>query len=137
MTIGPLIAFAFALATSSALAGPWQDAQDLIKRGDVARALPLLVQAANAPSDPNALSAQFALGCYYEAGTGTKPDFAMAARWYRRAAESGHSQAQVALASMLAAGRGVAQDYTEAARWLAAAAAAAARTSAPTGVRPD
>ena len=40
-----------------------------------------------------------------------------AARWFRRAADQGHTEAQFALFGMYSEGRGVAQDKGEAARW--------------------
>lgn len=140
MTLRMHLATLLALLAGSALAGPFQDAEDLIRRGDVAAALPILVQVANTPGDPSAVAAQFILGSYYEAGTGTNVDFAAAARWYQRSAESGHVQAKIALGAMYASGRGVPQDYAEAAKWLALA--AQARTDgkadpAATGNRPD
>jgi len=128
------------LSSAGALAGPWQDAQEQIRRGDFVAALPLLVAAANAPGEPNAAAAQYTVGSYYEYGTGTAVDLTQAARWYRKAAESGHVQAEVALGSMYAQGRGVAQDYTEAAKWLGMAAKANAgnKPAATTdGVKPD
>src|SRR5947209_120842 len=93
------------LSASVALAGPWQDAQEQIRRGDFVAALPLLVAAANMPGEPNAVAAQYLVGSYYEYGTGTPMDLAQAAQWYRKAAENGHVQAEVALGSMYAQGR--------------------------------
>lgn len=119
---------------SAAAAGPWQDAQDLIRRGDMTAAVPLLMQTATNPDDPNSAAAQYLLGNYFETDTGTNVDFTTAARWYRRAAERGHVQAGIALGAMYAAGRGLTQDYAEAARWLSLAAKAG---TADAGVRPD
>ncbi len=44
-------------------------------------------------------------------------DLALASRWYRQAAEKGHSDAQTNLAAMYAEGRGVDVDGLEATRW--------------------
>ncbi len=62
--------------------------------------------------------AQFVLGSmYYKGSSGARRDHAMAAYWYRKAAEQGHVKAQVNLASLYVDGEGVTQDYAEAARW--------------------
>ncbi|UVK46583.1 SEL1-like repeat protein [Mesorhizobium sp. AR07] len=50
------------------------------------------------------------------------PDFAEAATWYRRAADSGHQAAARAIASLYLTGNGVAKDDKEGARWLRVAA---------------
>ncbi|MGE0747324.1 MAG: tetratricopeptide repeat protein [Rhodospirillales bacterium] len=54
---------------------------------------------------------------------GPGQDFAEAAAWYAKAAESGYALGQHNLAVMYSAGRGVAQDYALARRWFAAAGA--------------
>lgn len=67
--------------------------------------------------------AQFVLGSmYYKGSSGTRRDHAMAAYWYRKAAEQGHVKAQVNLGGLYFDGEGVAQDYAEAARWFRKAA---------------
>ena len=40
--------------------------------------------------------AQYALGCMYEQGEGTQPDLQEAIRWYKVAANQGHTEAQAA-----------------------------------------
>jgi hypothetical protein len=67
---------------------------------------------------------QYNLGQMYEAGQGVARDFAEAAQWYRRAAESGIAHARFSLGVAYALGRGVPQDYLEAHKWLNLAAAA-------------
>ncbi len=63
------------------------------------------------------------LGYMAERGTGTRPDFAEAARWFRKAAESGQSEAQMALGLLLATGgAGLKRDDTQAAAYLSLAA---------------
>ncbi len=57
------------------------------------------------------------LGYVYRQGLGVGRDYAVAARWYRRAAESGLAEAQYELALMYELGLGVDQDAAEAARW--------------------
>jgi TPR repeat protein len=67
--------------------------------------------------------AQVALAGLYENGevTGT-PDYRMAARWYRRAAEQGDAVAQMNLGNLYARGLGVGRDDVAAWVWLARAA---------------
>jgi TPR repeat protein len=66
---------------------------------------------------------QFTLALRYDHGTkNVQKDPALAATWYRRAAEQGHAEAQNSLGSMLQADDGIAQDYVEAVRWYQAAA---------------
>ena len=47
----------------------------------------------------------------YDNGQGVPQDYAEAVRWYRKAAEQGHSDAQFSLGSAYAEGKGVPQDY--------------------------
>ena len=69
--------------------------------------------------------AQFQLGEMYWIGEGgLKSDAAKAARWFRAAAEQGHTDAQMLLAELCHEGDGVEQDFEEAAKWLRAAAEA-------------
>jgi len=72
------------------------------------------------PADP---AAQYELGLRCEKGDGLKPDFAAAAKWYRLAADAGHSAAQKKLGDLYASGQGVAQDFNEARKWYDKAAA--------------
>ncbi len=65
---------------------------------------------------------QHDLGLMYRQGRGVAQDDAEAAKWYRRAAEQGHSSAQLGLGFMYSQGRGVSQDYTNAAKWFRKAA---------------
>jgi hypothetical protein len=51
-------------------------------------------------------------------------DFAEAAEWYRRAAESGIPHARLSLGVAYALGRGVPQDFLQAHKWLNLAVAA-------------
>ena len=53
----------------------------------------------------------------YENGRGVAQNDDEAVRWYRLAAEQGHSRAQTIWAWMYENGRGVAQNDEEAARW--------------------
>ncbi|HMM65566.1 MAG TPA: caspase family protein [Dokdonella sp.] len=58
--------------------------------------------------------AQFYVGQIYEKGMDTAPDYEEAAKWYRKAAESGSNEAKLSLASMMESGRGMAVDMTAA-----------------------
>ena len=57
------------------------------------------------------------LGWMYENGKEVSQDYAEAAKWYRKAAEQGNSDAQFKLGVMYDNGKGVPQDYVEAAKW--------------------
>jgi len=106
-----------------------------VQAGSGAGSIPGPVQAAavDAQDDPADLRrraatgdarAQLELGQRYEAGVPPFPfDQVEAARWYRRAAESGHAGAQVNLATMYLEGHGVRRDVAQAVTWYRAAAA--------------
>jgi TPR repeat protein len=70
--------------------------------------------------DPHAA---FKLGRAYAEGSSRSEDYAEAARWLRRAAQSGHGAAQADLAMLYGKGLGVPQDYVWSYAWFAAAAA--------------
>jgi hypothetical protein len=57
------------------------------------------------------------VGWSYYTGDGVQQDRAEAARWYRRASESGYMAAQNFLAGMYQRGDGIAKNEVEAARW--------------------
>lgn len=48
---------------------------------------------------------------------GVAPEYAEAAKWYRRAAEQGHAHSQYTLGRLYCDGKGLAQNYVEAAKW--------------------
>ena len=54
----------------------------------------------------------------YHAGEGVDQDYKGAARWIRKAADQGHSDAQFNLGIMYLEGEGVDQDFKEAMRWI-------------------
>lgn len=66
--------------------------------------------------------AQYNLGILYQYGLGIENDFAVAALWYRRAAEQYHPNAQAKLGYLLARGLGIAKDLAKSARWFREAA---------------
>jgi len=53
----------------------------------------------------------------YRKGRGVTQDYETAAKWYRLAAEKGHTKSQYNLGSMYANGQGVIQDYVHAHMW--------------------
>jgi TPR repeat protein len=59
----------------------------------------------------------FYLGMLYEKGLGVPQDYAEAAKWYRTAADRGHSGAQMALGYLYIVGKGVPQDFVVAHMW--------------------
>src|SRR5262245_3420539 len=92
------------------------DAVKAIKKGDFETALkelrPLIEK-----NDPNA---QFLMGMLYDAGNGVPQDQAIAASWYRKAAQQNHLIAQSFLGIFYSSGTGVTRDFREAVRWLQA-----------------
>ncbi|ACP25480.1 beta-lactamase HcpD precursor [Sinorhizobium fredii NGR234] len=108
-SIGLALIVASALAAGLAPAGAQESAASLDA--------PLALVAKHDPQ------AQFVIGSmYYKGSSGVRRDHAMAAKWYRTAAEQGHVKAQVNLGSLYFEGEGVPQDYVEAARWFRKAA---------------
>src|SRR5262245_28209441 len=98
-----------------ARAGPLEDGNAAYARGDYSLALRHLRVAA----DRGMAQAQNTIGLMYEQGQGVGVSRAEAAKWYRRAAESGYLPAAVNLALLYSGGgAGVAQDSAEAAKWL-------------------
>ena len=71
-------------------------------------------------SGPQEAQAQFTLAQRLD--DGAEADQALAAQWYRKAAEQGHCAAQFHLALMYAQGRGGLRDQAAALRWLRCAA---------------
>ncbi|MGC1361021.1 MAG: tetratricopeptide repeat protein [Silvibacterium sp.] len=77
--------------------------------------------------------AQYNLGDLYAFGPGVPQDYALAAIWYRKAAEQGSAQAQYMLGGAYATGQGVPQDYAEAYFWLDLSAAGKVTGIGPKG----
>jgi len=105
------LALALALAAAACRREPPPPA-DIYARPSPAETAELLAQA-----KAGQRSAQLELGRRYYGGDGVPRDPAIAARWYRQAAEAGDDQAQSALAMLLFSGDGVAQDQPQALRW--------------------
>jgi len=102
-----------AVPFSSPFASVTDKAGKAMEKGDFKTALNELRPLA-AKNDPDA---QFLLGMLYDAGKGVTQDQAVAASWYRRAAEQNHLLAQLFLGVLLYSGQGVKQDFGEAAHW--------------------
>lgn len=62
------------------------------------------------------LRAQYILGYMHENGHVTNQDFALAAKWYRMAAEQGDAISEISLGLLYEHGKGVAKDFAEAAK---------------------
>ncbi len=67
--------------------------------------------------DPNHAELQFWLGNLYTNGQGVPQDYALAASWWRQAAEQGLAKAQHNLGFAYEFGQGVELDHTQAAVW--------------------
>jgi TPR repeat protein len=61
---------------------------------------------------------QFYLGTLYEKGLGVPQDNILAAKWYRKSADQGNTDAQLNLAVLYVYGKGVPQDFVLAHMWL-------------------
>jgi len=70
------------------------------------------------------MESAYGLGLRYISGNGVNQDYAVAAEWFRRAAEDGHSRAQYMLGIAYYTGRGVGRDARRAVPWFEKAAAA-------------
>jgi TPR repeat protein len=102
------------VCVGSAAAGPFEDANDAVTRGDYATAIRLLRPLA----DRGDALAQESLGKMYEFGEGVPEDYATAVSWYRKAAEQGDVDAQWDLGRMYYGGRGVPENNVLAHMWL-------------------
>lgn len=71
------------------------------------------------PTEEQQLSTtrQFEIGLRYENGKGVEKNLKQAAKWYRRAAEQGHTKAQYNLASLYENGQGVKKNLQQAMKW--------------------
>ena len=130
-----LIATVFVSALLSigqvASAGPFEEGESAIVRGDYATALKLLRPLAG---QGNA-EAQSKLAQMYEWGQGVPQDYAEALRWYRRAADQGDHAGQGSLGMMYLNGVGVPLDYVRGHMWLNLAAARISVSSSNAKVR--
>jgi TPR repeat protein len=88
IAIGALIALA-----GAAYAGPLKDAEEAVRKGDYATAIPIYRSLA----EKGDVSAQKRLGFFYESGTGVKRDWVESAKWFSEAADAGDESAVVVL----------------------------------------
>ncbi len=87
------------------------------EQGDYERVFPIWQRRAS----ENDLDAQNFLGTHYLLGLGVKRDFALARKWYEKAARDGHPDAQRNLGLMYEAGHGLPRNFEQAYLWLYAA----------------
>jgi len=113
------------LLISTSCATPFEEAGKAHKRGDYATTFRLMKPLA----EQGDAQAQYNLGLLYANGQGVPQDYAEAAKWYRKAAESKQPRAGRAigvasnnLGILYVNGQGVPQDYAEAAKWILKAA---------------
>lgn len=82
-------------------------------RADYATSLKIWLPQAQA-GDPEA---QAYVGEIYEKGLGLKPDYDLAAVWYKKAAQQGYTRAQINLGNLYEKGLGVEKNAVEALNW--------------------
>ena len=104
---------------TGAVAGPLEDANSAIQRGDFTLGMKLLRPLA----EQGDAQAQSNLGGMYMAGQGVPQDEQAAVQWWRKAAAQGDAAAQYNLGVSYQDGRGVPQDSKEAVQWWRKAAA--------------
>ena len=102
-----------AAASSTAVAGPLEDASAAYQRHDYATALRVWRPLA----ENGDVAAQISLAGAYWLGQGVPQDYAEAAAWYRKAADQGDAHAQFSLGVLYANGEGVPEDFEEAVKW--------------------
>jgi TPR repeat protein len=102
----------------AAMAGPLEDGQAAVRKGDYATAM----QYFRVLADQGNAVAQNNLGFMYDQGLGVPQNYAQAVVWYRKAADQGDAAAQNNLGRMYDGGQGVPQDYAQAVVWLRKAA---------------
>jgi TPR repeat protein len=101
------------VVAGAALAGPLEDGLYYARVGDYPEALRLLTPLGERGNP----EAAFALALLYQNGRGVRADAAVAAKWYRLAADQGIQEAQNNLGLLYARGDGVPKDAGEAIRW--------------------
>jgi TPR repeat protein len=107
------IAIGLCVFAAVARAGPYEDAQTALAKGDTATALRLFQSAAGQGNT----AAAYNLGRIFSLGTGVPADPKMAVIWFRRAANEGNPGAQYNLGLAYQEGLGVRRDIGEAAKW--------------------
>jgi uncharacterized protein len=77
----------------AAYAGSPEDAEEAVRKGDYARAIPIYRSLA----EKGDVSAQMRLGFFYEAGAGVKRNWVESAKWFSKAADAGDESAAFVL----------------------------------------
>ena len=118
LAVGAILALSL---STVAMAGPLDDAQAAINRGDAVTAVNIYLPMA----EQGNATAQWFLGMVYQrGGGGVAQDYGQAVHWFERASRQGLVFAQVKLSQFYAAGAGVPQDRVQAYMWLTIAQAA-------------
>ncbi len=107
------------VGAGGAVAGPLEDGDAALQRGDYATALKVWRLLA----DQGNPVAMIDLGGMYELGQGVPQDFAEAVKWYRLAADQGDVEALAVLGLMYETGQRVRADYVLSYMWFSLAAA--------------
>jgi hypothetical protein len=105
-----------AVLVGAAVAGPYEDAEAALQRGDKAIARQIIQSLA----EQGDARAQFDLGSIISPFA--QGDWAEALKWWRKAADQGYAPAQYAIGFLYCQAWGVPQDYVEALKWFRKAA---------------
>lgn len=108
--LGAIVSAIFLFSPALSQAGEMEDATAARERGDFAAALSLMRPLA----EKGDTIAQHNLGVSYFQGEGVAKDLKEAEKWFRLAAEKGHSPAQSSLGLM----KLMSKDYREALKWV-------------------
>jgi TPR repeat protein len=73
----------------AAYAGPLEDADEAVRKGDYATAIPIY----HSLAEKGDVSAQMRLGFFYQSGAGLKRDWVESAKWFSKAADAGDESA--------------------------------------------
>lgn len=106
------VMLALALLSAAAVAD-YRDGESAWERGDFDAAFEAWLPLAEAGD----AVAQNSIGYMYRRGFGIAQDEAVAARWYRRAAEQGLVEAMTNIGFMHDEGRGVERDWVQSYKW--------------------
>lgn len=107
-----------AVPTPAVPTGPQADAAAAYQAGDYAKAHEIWQNLAG-ESDPRAM---YNLGVLYDKGQGVSEDPTLAAFWFLKSAEAGHTAGMSNLGRLLEQGRGLKRDLPQAAQWFRKAA---------------
>ncbi len=114
-----LITFLFIVLLSAGARADFNDGVVALMMGDHDKALSILVPLAETADHAYA---QYFVGRMHAAGQGVEKDLEAAAKWYRKASESGVADAQYRLGNLYENGSGVPRDMEYAYGWYKVAA---------------